>query len=81
MLSLTWAKDAAERAVRATAWSLISLWTAAGFNVLTVDWAAALGVAAGAGLLSLLASVVSTGISSPDDASLLPAPGRHEAKD
>lgn len=52
--------DAAERAIRTVAQTLLSLWLVGEqlFNVLTVDWKAAFGVAVGAGVLSLLMSIV-----------------------
>lgn len=50
-------KAAAERAIRAAAWSLLSALGAGVVNILEVPWLSALGVAAGAGVLSLLASI------------------------
>lgn len=59
---LFWA-DAIERAVKTVAQTLVSLWLIADaiFNILTVDWKQAFGVATGAGVLSLLMSISSAG--------------------
>lgn len=52
---------ALERAVKTAAQSLLSLWLVGdvAFNLLSIDWGASLGVAAGAAVLSLLSSIVS----------------------
>ncbi len=66
-----WA-DTAERAVKTVAQSLLALFVVGGqvFNLLTVNWQQALGVAAGAGVISVLTSVVSAKVTSTDSASL-----------
>lgn len=65
-------KAAAERAAKSAAQALIGLWTLDGvFNVLDVDLALAGGVAGGAAVLSLLASVVSAGVGEPGSPSLV----------
>ncbi|MEV1295759.1 holin [Pseudonocardia sp. NPDC049635] len=72
MFTTVFWKDAAERAIATGAQTLVGLWTAAGvFNLLTVDWAAAGGVAAGAAALSLLKSLVATTIAERGTASLV----------
>lgn len=48
-----------ERALKTIAQTLIALWGGNQFNILTVDWKAALGVSVGAGVLSVLFSVAS----------------------
>jgi hypothetical protein len=62
-------KQAAERAVKSAAQSLLGLWALDGFNVLHADFALAGGVAGGAALLSLLTSMVTSGIGEADDPS------------
>jgi len=66
-------KDAVERAIKTMAQTLVTLWLTsdAVFNILTVDWAKALGVAVGAGVLSVLTSVGSAATSGTDTASLV----------
>lgn len=66
-------KDAAERAVKTAAQALLSLWLVGDvlFNIFTVDWGSALGVAAGAAVLSLLSSIVSAPVGQPGSASVL----------
>lgn len=59
MLTAAFAKAALERAVKTFAQALLSLWGAGAFDILHVDWSQSLGVAAGAGVLSVLTSVVS----------------------
>lgn len=71
MFAAAFWKDAAERAIRAAAWSLLSLWGADGFNLLTVHWDIALGVGTGAGVLSLLASVVGGKLGDSTNGSLI----------
>jgi hypothetical protein len=67
--SLFW-KQAAERSIKSAAQALLGLWVLDGaFNVLTVDWPLAGGVAAGAAVLSVLTSVVTAGIGEPDSPS------------
>lgn len=48
-----------ERVVKTLAQTLIVLWGADQFNLLAVGWQTSLGVAAGAGVLSLLTSIAS----------------------
>lgn len=80
-LDLDWAADAAERAFKAMAQALIAVWMVGdGFDVFTVDWPAAGGVALSAALLSILTSVLSAPVGDKGTASLVAAapPGRHE---
>jgi hypothetical protein len=62
-------KQAAERAVKSAAQSLLGLWALDGFNVLHADLPLAGGVAAGAAVLSLLTSMVTVGVGQVDDPS------------
>lgn len=66
-------KDAFERSLKTVAQTLVTLWLTGEtvFNILTVDWRQALGVAAGAGVLSLLMSVGSAAKAGTDTASLV----------
>ena len=66
-------KDAFERSLKTVAQTLVTLWLTGEtvFNLLTVDWKQALGVAAGAGVLSLLMSVASAAKAGTDTASLV----------
>lgn len=66
-------KDASERAVKTVAQTLLTLWltSEAVFNILTVDWQQAFGVAVGAGVLSVLMSVASAAKAGTDTASLV----------
>jgi len=66
-----WA-DAAERATKTVAQALLALLVVGdqALNILTVNWTQALGVAAGAGLISVLMSVVTASVTSSDSASL-----------
>jgi len=73
MLSAAFWTSALERALKTVAQSLLSLWLVGDvmFNILTVDWTSALGVAAGAGVISLLTSVISLPVGAPDSPSLV----------
>lgn len=66
-----WA-DAAERSLKTVSQTLLTLFAFGdqGFNLLTVDWNQALGLAAGAGVISVLTSIVSAGLTSSSSASL-----------
>ncbi|MFC5996969.1 holin [Pseudonocardia hispaniensis] len=61
MLSAAFWVAALERAVKTAAQSLLSLWLVGdvAFNLLSIDWGTAAGVAAGAAVISLLTSIVS----------------------
>lgn len=69
-------KDAAERAVKTAAQALLSLWLVGDviFDLFSVDWGAAAGVALGAAVISVLTSVVSAPAGDKGTASLV----RHE---
>ena len=66
-----WA-DASERAVKTIAQTVLSIWVVGDgvFNLLTVHWGQTLGIAAGAGAISVLTSIVSATVTSSDSASL-----------
>jgi hypothetical protein len=69
--TLTFWKDAAERAIRTAAQALLALWATDVSGVLAVDWVQAGSVSALAALMSLLMSVAATGTGSQDSASTL----------
>ena len=71
MYTLTFWKDAAERAVRTAAQALLALWATDVSGVLAVDWVQAGSVSALAALMSLLMSVAATGTGSQDSASTI----------
>jgi len=62
-------KDAVERAIKTAAEAALATLGAGALNVLTVDWVGVASVSAGATLLSLLASVTSSGLGTPGTAS------------
>ncbi len=62
--------------------TLLALWGVEGLDLLAVDWKSAAGVAAGAAALSLLKSVIASGVGDKGTAALLPAStGRHARKE
>ena len=71
MYTITFWKDAAERAIRTAAQALLALWATDISGVLEVDWTQAGSVSALAALMSLLMSVAATGTGSQDSASTL----------
>lgn len=66
-------QDAIERSIKTIAQTLVTLFLTSNavFNILTVDWQQALGVAVGAGILSVLTSIASAAKSGTDTASLV----------
>jgi len=71
MYTLTFWKDAVERAIRTAAQALLALWATDVSGVLAVDWVQAGSVSALAALMSVLMSVAATGTGSQDSASTL----------
>lgn len=57
---VTWARATAVRASRTAAQAALAMLGAGAVDVLTVDWQALLSVSAGAALVSVLTSIVST---------------------
>jgi hypothetical protein len=80
MTSSFWV-SAVERAVKSFAQSLLAIWGGGVFNVLSVNWGSALGIAAGAAVLSLLTSLVSLPFGPSDSPSVVRETGRHERPD
>jgi hypothetical protein len=68
MFTITFWKDAAERAIRTAAQALLALWATDVAGVLGVDWLQAGSVAALAALTSILMSIVATGVGDKDTA-------------
>lgn len=65
-----------ERAAKSAAQGLLGMWTLDKFDVLHADWKLAGGVIAGAAVLSLLTSLVSSPFgATPGSPSLVPDPG------
>lgn len=71
MFTINFWKQAAERALKSAAQGLLGMWALDGFNVLDADWGLAAGVAAGAAVLSLLSSVVTSGVGESGDPSMV----------
>ena len=69
MYTLTFWKDAAERAIRTAAQALLALWATGVSGVLAVDWVQAGSVAGLAALISVLMSVAATGVGDRESAS------------
>lgn len=80
MFTRKFCEDAAERAIRAGAWSLMSFWgVAAQFNILGVDWRMSAGMFGGGVALSLVGSLVGSRLGDRNSAALLTSGGgRHE---
>jgi len=79
MFSRSFIYGSAERAIKTICQSLLSVWTLGAFNVFSIDFRAAFGVALGAGALSILTSVVSQPFGDPNSPSVLTY-GRHARK-
>lgn len=88
MLTVTFWKAAAERAIKTAAQSLLlAIGAAQGFDLFHLDWANALGAAAGGALLSVLTSIGSAPFGTPGTPSVVklpasttvPAPSNGEA--
>lgn len=62
---------AGERAIKTFAQSLVAIFSAAGVGLLTASWTTALSTAGMATLLSVLTSIASTQVGSPNSPSLL----------
>jgi Putative lactococcus lactis phage r1t holin len=73
MLTLTFWRDALERAVKTFCQSLVAVLGAGSVGLLNVPWVTSLSTAGLAALLSLLTSVGSSPLGKRGDPSLLPA--------
>lgn len=65
-----WA-DAAERGVRTAAQVLVALYFAGETTILDVDWAQALAVAGTAAVVSVLTSIIATGVGDPSSPAIV----------
>lgn len=70
MFTLTFWKDAFERAVKTFAQSLLATLTLSGVDVVHLDWGQTLSVAATATVISVLTSLLSAGVANTGTASL-----------
>lgn len=70
MFSISWLKDAIERAVKTFAQALLGALTVSGADVLHMSWGQALSIGATATAISVLTSVLSAGVGSPGTASV-----------
>lgn len=68
---VSWAKDATERALATAAEVLVVFLGADVVDVLSVDWKAAFGIAAGGFVTSFLKSLAARKLGNPEDASLV----------
>jgi len=75
----TFALDAAERAAKTFAQTVVAFFGAGALNIVTAQWGEALSLGAGAAVLSVLTSVASSRVHNADSASLVDAPGKHAA--
>lgn len=71
MFTISFWKDATERAIKTFAQFILVLGTAGSLNVFSVDWQQTLGLALGGLILSYATSIVSAGIGKKDSASLV----------
>lgn len=78
MLTRQFWAAAGERAAKTLAQTLLALWAGDGVNLVHVDWAASLGLAGTAAVLSVLTSIASAGIGDTGTPSLV-STGRHAA--
>lgn len=68
----TFLLDSLERAIKTIAQTLLSLWAVGeGFDLFNVNWKHGFSVAAGAGVISLLTSIVSAQVGDTKSASLV----------
>lgn len=74
MWSAAFWRDAAERAAKTAAQAIVAL-LVTGVTVVDIDWAQAAAVAGTAALVSVLMSVVSSGVGDPESASAVPRKG------
>lgn len=71
MFSLAFLEDAAERAIRTFAQGVLGAIGAGTVSIIDVDWAQAAGIGGLAAVVSLLMSIVATGVGNRGDASFL----------
>ncbi|MBX6355797.1 MAG: holin [Micromonosporaceae bacterium] len=72
MFTVTFWKQAAERAIKSAAQALLGLWVGAqAFNAWDADWKKAAGVALGGAILSVLTSLASASVGKGNSPSLV----------
>lgn len=72
MWTVSFWKQSAERALKSAAQALLLLWAGDGlFNIVDADWKVAGGAVLGAAVLSLLTSILSSGVGPSDGPSLV----------
>jgi hypothetical protein len=77
MFTVTFWKQAIERAIKSAAQALLGLWVGAqAFNAWDADWKKAAGVALGGAILSMLTSLASAGVGKKDSPSLVDTNGK-----
>lgn len=74
MFTVKFWRDAGERAIRTFAQAELALIGADSADLIHIHWAGNLSVAAGAAVLSLLTSIVASGVGSSSSASLITPP-------
>jgi hypothetical protein len=72
-------KDAAERAVSTAAQAAIGVLTAGSIGLVEVDWAATGSIAGLAAVVSVLKSIVASGVGNGDASLVDTSPGKHSA--
>jgi hypothetical protein len=81
MFTVTFWKQATERAIKSAAQALLGLWVGAqAFNAWDADWKKAAGVALGGAILSMLTSLASAGVGRSDSPSLVDTDGKEHDK-
>jgi len=74
MWSWVFWRNALERAAKTVAQSLVAVFGAGAFNLLTANWTVVLATALMTGALSVLTSIISAPIGPADSPSLVPGP-------
>jgi hypothetical protein len=74
LFTVSFWRQAAERAAKSAAQALIGMWALDGANILHAHWDVAFGVAGGAVVLSLLTSIVTVGVGEPNSPSAVEVP-------
>lgn len=73
VFTISWLKDAAERAIKTFCQSLLAVLTVGGVDILHLNWGQTLSVSLTATAISVLTSVLSSDLGAPGTASLTKA--------
>lgn len=73
MFTLTWLKDAGERAIKTFCQALLGILTTNGTDITHLNWGQTLSIVASATVISVLTSVLSAGVGGEGTASLTSA--------